>query len=204
MPKPNVSVSIKAKEFNRLEKTLYHGTNSKHYESLFKGVSLGECNNQTDFGKGFYLTTKFFQASKHARNRSGFSGEPIVFVYEVDLRALRQYREKIFRKMDMDWAEFVYLNRSERHHYDHDYDYVFGGVADGSIEDLVEELDEMNVAPKSPELQYFYESIAKFDYDQLSIHNQDIFAYNIIKLTKVVKAFNKTVVYVPDATEITS
>ncbi|MCU7767012.1 DUF3990 domain-containing protein [Priestia megaterium] len=202
---PKLKPSILAREFKSLDKTMYHGTNSRHYQSLFNGVSLRECKNKTDFGRGFYLTTKFIQASKHANNRSRFNGDAIVFVYDVDVAALRQFQEKIFRKMDREWAEFIYLNRSERVIMDHHgFDYVFGGVADGKIEDLIEELDEINVTPNSPEFDYFYESIAKYDtYDQLSIHNQEIFDYNIITLRKVVRAFNKNSVYEYDASQIT-
>ncbi len=38
----------------------------------------------------------------------------------------------------------------------------------------------------------FYEEIAKYGtYDQLSIHNQAIFTYNVIKYVRVVKAHDK-------------
>lgn len=203
---PKIKPSILAREFKSLDKTMYHGTNSRHFQSLFNGVSLRECKDKTDFGRGFYLTTKFFQASKHANNRSKFNGEAIVFVYDINLAALRQFQDKIFTKMDKEWARFIYDNRSERvSTCQHDFDYVFGGVADGKIDDLVEELDQKkNIQTNSPDFNYFYESIARYDtYDQLSIHNQEIFDYNIITLNKVVKAFNKNSVYEYDASQIT-
>lgn len=46
------------------------------------------------------------------------------------------------------------------------------------------------------DIEDFYEEIAKYGtYDQLSIHNQDIFTYNIITLKKVVRAYDKQETY---------
>ncbi|OJD42823.1 DUF3990 domain-containing protein [Bacillus nitratireducens] len=171
-----------------MSKIMYHGTNSEYYDSLIEDVQLSKCKQKTDFGKGFYLTTKFEQASEHAEKRSKFRGEPIVFVYEVDIGALRSsFEGKIFHKMDIKWAEFIYYNRSHKRFKSHSYDYVFGGVADGYLEDLIEQMDDASISRE--DMKEFHEQIAKYPtYDQLSVHNSKIFEYNIVKLQKVVKA----------------
>lgn len=84
----------------------------------------------------------------------------------------------------------MYNNRSQKTHFTHNFDFVLGGVADGAIFDLVKAVDH------GLGITDFYEEIGKYGtYDQLSIHNQDIFSYNVIKNSKVVKAFGKNESY---------
>ena len=92
--------------------------------------------------------------------------------------------------MTRDWAQFMYHNRSFKNFRTHSYDYVFGGVADGHIEDLIGELD--NISLSDTIMDYFYEKIAKYGTDdQLSVHNQCLFDKEIIQLRNVYEAFNK-------------
>lgn len=97
--------------------------------------------------------------------------------------------------MTRDWAEFIYRNRSFQNFSKHSYDFVFGGVADGRIEDLIDEIDDL---PLSGEIiDYFYEKVANYaTYDQLSVHNQYLFDKEIIQLRNVFEAFNKGKEYI--------
>lgn len=181
---------ILSRKFSQLSRTMYHGTSSKHYGSLTKGVDLSTCKKSTDFGKGFYLTTSFRQASKHAQNRTFRDDEPIVFEYEINLKIMRTYNPLFFPQMNRDWAKFIYHNRSIINFRTHNYDYVFGGVADGLIEDLIDEMDDLPISDAI--IDYFYNEIAKYStYDQLSIHKQEIFDKEIVRLNNVFKAFQK-------------
>ncbi|MFS0615170.1 DUF3990 domain-containing protein [Lederbergia ruris] len=186
-----VSPIVLSKNFSQFSKVLYHGTTSSKYESLRAGVNISFCEEFTDFGKGFYLTSNFLQASRHADKRSGNKEESIVFVYDLDIQGLKQlYQGYILNKMDVEWAKFIYNNRSRKTNFTHNFDYVLGGVADGAIFDLVKAVD------LGLDIKDFYEEIAKYGtYDQLSIHNQDIFKYNVIKYSKVVKAYARNESY---------
>ncbi|MFD1361281.1 DUF3990 domain-containing protein [Lentibacillus salinarum] len=96
----------------------------------------------------------------------------------------------ILNKMAVKWAKFIYNNRSTIKQYTHHFDYVLGGVADGQIFDLVKAVDN------GLDISDFYEEIANYGtYDQLSIHNEKIFTYSIIRLIKVVKAYDKEKLY---------
>lgn len=188
-----VSSAVLSKNFNQFSKILYHGTTSKHFDSLQEGVNIDLCQEYTDFGKGFYLTSNFIQASKHAEKRAKLEGEePIVFIYVLDISRLKkEYNGYILHKMDLEWAKFIYNNRSKKQCFTHRYDYVFGGVADGKIFDLVNLVDSGEL-----DIELFYEEIAQYaTYDQLSIHNQNIFTYNVITLQKVVKAYDQQQTY---------
>lgn len=181
-----VTAAVLSRRFERIHKTLYHGTSSKQYHSLMNGVNISKSSAYTDFGQGFYLTSDFHQASKHAEKRS-FKSSPVVFVFDVNMEELKQFNSKIWLTMDREWAGFIYQNRSPKIKVTHHYDYVFGGVADGQLDDLIALMDDDIIG-----VDAFYENIAKYaTYDQLSVHNQMIFDYNIIKLVKVVNAYEK-------------
>lgn len=61
--------------------------------------------------------------------------------------------------MTRDWAEFVYRNRSFQNFSTHTYDFVFGGVADGQIEDLIDQIDALPLSGAI--IDYFYEKNCK-------------------------------------------
>lgn len=187
-----INPSILSRNFNQFPMTLYHGTTSINYDSLSNGVQLEKCMNKTDFGQGFYLTSNFTQASKHALNRKRENEEAIVFVYKLDIERLKKcFNGKVWNKMDGGWAQFIYDNRTSLKQFNHQYDFVFGGVADGKIFDLVQLVDA------GATIKLFHEEIAKYPtYDQLSVHNEDIFTYNVIKFEKVVVAHDKQKEYV--------
>lgn len=192
-----VSAAIRSRRYDRFKTEWYHGTNSRHYLDLRRGVDLNKCKIYTDFGRGFYLTSDFRQASKHATNRCfRENDQPIVFVYKVNISELRSYNGKVWITMDEAWAQFIYQNRSATTTFNHSFDFVYGGVADGQLDDLIEWMDDGII-----DLSLFYEKIAKYStYDQLSLHNQNIFGQNILTLDKVVVAYAKGEEYIdPEA-----
>jgi hypothetical protein len=194
------SKTILSRVFDRMSRTMYHGTHAGNYSSLFSGIKVSKSRSKLDFGKGFYLTSDFQQASKHATKKAAnFGTAPVVFVYNIDLARLRAgFKGYILRKMDTVWAQFIYDNRSSKFSIQHSYDYVYGGVADGqNLFDLLDEMDNAKIRVGEIEADYFLDSIAKFLYDQLSIHNQNIVDEKIIELVKVVKAYEQRTEYLP-------
>lgn len=186
---------IAKRTFEKLPKKYwFHGTTTEYYESLSSNIDISICKTHTDFGRGFYLTTNFTQASRHAENRGVISGDrPIVFIYELDVARLKkEYTGKTWTVMDEKWSDFIYLNRSKLETFNHGFDYVYGGVADGIIHTLIKNRDQGKLNSKE-----FYNQICKYpNYDQLSIHNQNIIDYNILKNIKVVNAYAKSKEYV--------
>ncbi|WP_455920488.1 DUF3990 domain-containing protein [Priestia megaterium] len=184
--------------FRSLPQVVYHGTSSDSYEKLNNNVLIEECLPLTDFGKGFYLTSRYDQASKHARYRLGEGEQPIVFHYEIDLGLLKNgYGVKTFPNMDIEWAKFVLHNRSEKFFEEHSHNAVYGGLADGKMGRLMSTINEL------PEIDddvytFFLDAIKKYTQeDQMSVHNQLIFTQNIIKQVKVSNAGDKNSIYIP-------
>lgn len=194
-----LSPAILSRTFDRIKPVMYHGTNSSNFDSLIKGIITKKSNRRTDFGSGFYLTSDFDQASEQANNKSVDEGDsPIVFVYRLNMQNVREkFKHKMFVKMNEEWAEFIHDNRSRLFQKFHNYDYVFGGVADGKLLfDLLDELDNVKMNHEEINFTLFLESIAKYSYDQLSLHNQEIISEEFIQLIEVVYAYDARTQYV--------
>jgi len=109
---------------------LYHG-------SIFqvKHPIVAKGRNSTDFGKGFYTTTNFQQAQKWALRRQtavGAETKAIVTTYEAadDLLRKNEYNIKSFESPNKEWLSFVVSCRKSLLH---EYDIVFGAVANDNI-----------------------------------------------------------------------
>lgn len=83
---------------------LYHGSNV-----VVIAPKIMQSRRMLDFGKGFYLTSNFRQASNWAKikaERAGV-GKALVSVYEVDDNILRQLLILRFRSADVKWLQLV-------------------------------------------------------------------------------------------------
>jgi len=56
----------------------YHGTNA-----VIGDIDFNKCSLRTDFGRGFYISSKLGSARDWAIGRAGFSGMPTVMRYEI-------------------------------------------------------------------------------------------------------------------------
>lgn len=108
---------------------LYHGSNVE-----VRNPSLRYGRNKTDFGKGFYTNTQKEQAEKWTEIKldRAKTGKKIVSVYEVDdaLLANSELRIREFHGVDAAWLDFVVGCRKGQ---EHDYDLVFGPVANDNV-----------------------------------------------------------------------
>jgi len=110
---------------------LYHGTNEP-----FDTVDLQKSKRYKDFNRAFYLSKEQSQAYEMANNKVDFlGGEPIVYAYEFDEQRLQEgdLKVKIFPHYSEEWAEFIWRNRDENQDFKHDYDIVYGPIANDTI-----------------------------------------------------------------------
>lgn len=104
---------------------LYHGSNIEVKEPKLLAIQ-----RELDFGKGFYTTSDFQQASKWAHRtaqRRGI-GSPVVTVYEIDDRALEILQVLRFENANVEWLRYIASNRKGIAPADQ-YDVVIGPVA---------------------------------------------------------------------------
>ena len=155
---------------------LYHGSNVE-----VRKPSLRYGRNNTDFGKGFYTTTQKEQAERWTEIKldRAKTGKRIVSVYDIDDAMLTNPELNIreFHGVDEAWLEFVVNSRKG---IKHDYDLVFGPVANDKVFTTVN-LYESGVldAPTAIARLKAYKT-----YDQLSFHTE-----RVIKTLKFVESY---------------
>lgn len=96
-----------------------------------------------DFGRGFYVTNLRSQAERWAvivGGRYNDDDSGVVSMYEIDERALEQYRVLRFDTYDIKWLDFVVANR-QGEDAAQGYDAVEGGVANDQVIDTVEDYE---------------------------------------------------------------
>lgn len=145
---------------------LYHGSNVE-----VRKPSLRLSRKKTDFGRGFYTTTSAEQAEHWTSIKidRAKSGRRVVSVFAVDDDLLTNSGIKIreFHGPDEAWLNFVVDSRKG---VQHDYDLVFGPVANDKVFTVVN-LYENGVidAPAAIAQLKAYKT-----YDQLSFHTERV------------------------------
>lgn len=110
---------------------LYHGSNIK-----IDVIDLTQSKRYKDFGQAFYLSAEEEQARKMAIAKVvQFGGEESVtsFNFNESCLSSNELQIKCFTEYSREWAEFVFNNRDENQDFSHEYDIVYGPIADDYI-----------------------------------------------------------------------
>lgn len=110
---------------------LYHGTNVH-----FTDIDIQKSQRYKDFGQAFYLSDTHQQALEMAQNKAELlGGDTLVHQYEVPDNILQdpELKVKVFSHYCTEWALFVWNNRDKEQEYHHDYDIVYGPIANDTI-----------------------------------------------------------------------
>lgn len=147
---------------------LYHGSNVE-----VRKPSLRLSRKKTDFGRGFYTTTNPEQAEHWTsiKLERAKNGRRIVSVFEIDDALLTRPELKIreFHGPNEEWLIFVVDSRKG---VQHDYDLVFGPVANDKVFTVVN-LYESGVLDAPAAIA---ELKAYKTYNQLSFHTPRVIA----------------------------
>ncbi len=145
---------------------LYHGSNVE-----VRKPSLLRSRKKTDFGRGFYTTTQKEQAEHWTSIKMDRAriGRRVVSVFEMDDEILTNPELKIreFHGSDEAWLNFVVDSRKG---IEHDYDLVFGPVANDKVFTVVN-LYESGVLDAPAAIA---ELKAYKTYNQLSFHTSHV------------------------------
>lgn len=108
---------------------LYHGSNV-----AIETIDLSRSKPNKDFGRAFYLSSDLSQAQEMAKAKCiQFGGTPCVTMFEVGEAQMQQLAYKVFDCYNHEWARFVYNNRDEHQDFTHQYDIVYGPIADDYV-----------------------------------------------------------------------
>ena len=106
--------------------TFYHGTTRQAAQTIrANGIDLSRQRPDSDFGRGFYVTTELQQAQEWARHKAGSA---FAEVLEFKVPAASFYSLKglnFFRSISTSFLRFVHYFRSGGSHM-HSYDHVTG------------------------------------------------------------------------------
>ena len=103
---------------------------------MVETIDLSKSKKYKDFGQAFYLSEDKEQTLKMAEAKViQFGGIESISEFEFDEKYLSDKRlnVRIFTEYSKEWAEFVFNNRNEELDYSHDYDIVYGPIADDYI-----------------------------------------------------------------------
>lgn len=132
---------------------LYHGSNI-----VIEEIDLAKSRPNKDFGKAFYLSADKKQAEEMAKFKVLTSGgEQTVTIFEFDELHLQDISIKRFESYSEEWAGFVYNNRDEKQDFRHDYDLVFGPIANDTVGVQIRDLRERKISMKRflKKLEYY-------------------------------------------------
>ncbi len=132
---------------------LYHGSNMAIVD-----IDLAKSRPNKDFGKAFYLSADRKQAENMAEFKVLTSGGEIsVSVFEFDELHLQDLNIKCFESYSEEWAEFVYNNRDEKQDFHHDYDLVYGPIANDTVGVQIRDLRERKISMRKflKKLEYY-------------------------------------------------
>lgn len=108
---------------------LYHGSNV-----AIESIDLTKSKRYKDFGRAFYLSADKDQAVRMAEAKTvQFGGEVRVTDFEFDEECLEELSCLSYPCYSREWAEFVYNNRDEQQDFHHEYDIVYGPIANDYI-----------------------------------------------------------------------
>jgi len=123
---------------------ILYGSNVEIHE-----IDLTKSARGKDFGQGFYLSENEKQAEEMAVFKSlQTNSSPVVNAFELDECTLsdNSLKIKIFKEYSLEWAEFVFKNRSNRSDTPiHDYDIVYGPIADDKVGVQIRNFMEGNI-----------------------------------------------------------
>ena len=121
---------------------LYHGSNM-----VIEEIDLAKSRPYKDFGKAFYLSADEEQAREMAKFKvlTG-GGEVHITVFEFNEKDLSMLKVKCFENYTEEWAEFVYNNRDEKQDFFHDYDLVYGPIANDTVGVQIRDLRERKIS----------------------------------------------------------
>ncbi|MBQ4507581.1 MAG: DUF3990 domain-containing protein [Paludibacteraceae bacterium] len=126
---------------------LYHGTNK-----AFDVIDLTKSKPNKDFGQGFYLSREYSQAMTMAKTKVEQlkEGSPTVLTFEVNEEQMNRLKVLRFDDYTFEWAKFILMNRrNESPKPMHDFDIVFGPIANDRVGVQLWKFENKMIAPET-------------------------------------------------------
>ena len=110
---------------------LYHCSNMD-----FDKIDLSKSKPNKDFGRAFYLSEHADEIKPVGKAKVLLhGGEFTMLEYEFDEKLLSDGTLRVLRfdAYTSDWAEFIFANRDFKQNFSHNYDVVYGPIANDNV-----------------------------------------------------------------------
>lgn len=125
-----VSFTARQMKINRVNK-LYHGTDQE-----FDVFDFSFAKSFKDFGKGFYLTSNFWQAQKWAQNKGRMKTKTYIYSYDISLIDESKWNILELFQYDKKWVDFITDSRMMGK--ESEYDIIYDRIADNQFTEISE------------------------------------------------------------------
>lgn len=122
---------------------LYHSTNVN-----FDAIDLGMSKPNKDFGRAFYLSAKPSEIEPVGKAKVILQGGSLVmkkYEFNESLLSDGTLNVKKFDGYSMEWAEFIFANRDFKQEYHHDYDVVYGPIANDNVGEQIRRFRSLRI-----------------------------------------------------------
>lgn len=122
---------------------LFHCTNID-----FETIDLSLSKPNKDFGKAFYLSENANEIEPVGKAKVILLGGQLTMQeYEFDAVHLTDGTLKVkrFDGYSAEWAEFIFANRDFRQNYAHDYDIVYGPIANDNVGEQIRKFRSLRI-----------------------------------------------------------
>lgn len=116
-------------------KRLYHGTDRE-----FERFEFNFARAFKDFGKGFYLTSNFWQAQKWAQNKASKKIKTYIYSYCIDTVVKEKLNVLELLQYDKNWVDFIRKSRMDG--METNYDVIYDRIADNQYLKISEVLQK--------------------------------------------------------------
>ena len=110
---------------------LYHSSNT-----YFEAIDLSRSKPNKDFGRAFYVSENSDEIAPVGRAKVILQGGELTMLsYDFDESLLTDGSLKVlrFNGYTKEWAEFIFANRDFTQDFHHDYDVVYGPIANDNV-----------------------------------------------------------------------
>lgn len=173
-----------ARYSDETELIFFHGTSTKSLKSFTeKGIGIVKLHKKKDFGEGFYITTRYWQAKDYAdRIAKVTSSEPMIISCIILLGTLRKNLKNglVIDQFDEVWLETILQGRfSPENPLSNKHDWIYGRCGDGRTVIFESEYRKDEIPDLTNLLQHIIPNrdSPHYDFDQLWLGTKNAIKY---------------------------
>lgn len=122
---------------------LYHSSNCD-----FQTVDLEASKPNKDFGKAFYVSENATEIEPVGKAKVLLQGgKYALHTFDFDDKCLTDGSLKVkkFEGYTKEWAEFIFANRDHKQDFHHDYDVVYGPIANDNVGEQIRKFRSLRI-----------------------------------------------------------